>query len=224
MLAPMEDHTDYKLREIFYENGADSTFTEMARTSGLARHNQSTIKKIEIKKPIPTYIQIVGSNEKELKQFLSEFKPVPGFLGLNFNLGCPSPRLINKGLGCALIKRTTKVNKLIKIVKDHNYSVSIKLRLGINQYEKDKKVYLNLIKNVDADFFIVHARHGKERDKDPADFSVYEECVQTGKKIIANGDIKTKDQIEYLKSIGVKGAMIGREALDNPQIFNQLKN
>ena len=79
-------------------------------------------------------------------------------------------------------------------------------------------------KILDADFFIVHARHGKERDKDPADFSVYEECVQTGKKIIANGDIKTKEQIEYLKSIGIKGAMIGREALDNPQIFNQLKN
>ena len=44
------------------------------------------------------------------------------------------------------------------------------------------------------------------------------------KVIIANGDIKTKEQIKYLKSIGVKGAMIGREALDNPQIFNQLKS
>ena len=123
-----------------------------------------------------------------------------------------------------MIKRTAKVKRLIQIVKKHNYSVSIKMRLGMNGYEKNKKTYLNLIKEVDADFFIIHARHGKERDKNPADFSVYEKCVQTGKIIIANGDIKTKEQIEYLKSIGVKGAMIGREALDNPQIFNQLKS
>jgi len=93
----------------------------------------------------------------------------------------------------------------------------------MNKFEKEKKTYLNLIKEVDADFFIVHAKHGKERSKDPADFSVYKECVETNKVIIANGDIKTKEQIEYLKSIGVKGAMIGRAAVEDPSIFKRLK-
>ncbi len=89
--------------------------------------------------------------------------------------------------------------------------------------QKEKKVYLNLIKELDVDFFIVHARHGKETYKNPADFSVYEGCVKTNKVIIANGDIKTKEQIDYLKSIGVKGAMIGQAALKNPNIFNEIK-
>ena len=92
----------------------------------------------------------------------------------------------------------------------------------MNKFEKEKKSYLNLIKEVDADFFIVHARHGKETYKNPADFDVYKECVKTNKIIIANGDIKTKEQIKYLKSIGIKGAMIGRAALENPNIFKNL--
>ena len=122
-----------------------------------------------------------------------------------------------------MIKRINKVKKWVQIIHSYKYSASIKLRLGMNQYEKDKKSYLNLIKEVDADFFIVHARHGKERDKNPADFSVYKNCVETKKVIIANGDITTKEQIELLKSIGVKGAMIGRAAVEDPTIFKRFK-
>lgn len=223
MLAPMEDYTDPEFRELCFNNGADSTFTEMARVSALARNNKSTLEKISIPKPIPTYIQIIGANEYELEKFLQFFKPEQGFLGFNLNLGCPSPDMIKRGLGCALIKRITKVQKLVQTIRNHNYPVSIKLRLGLNQFEKDKKIYLNLIKEVDADFFIVHARHGKDNYKNPADFSVYKECVATNKIIIANGDIKTKEQIEFLKSIGVKGAMIGYAAIKNPAIFKELK-
>ena len=223
MLAPMEGYTGYKFRELCYKKSADSTFTEMARTSALARNNKSTLQKIVIPNPIPTYIQIIGSNINELDKFLKNYKPQEGFLGFNLNLGCPSPNMIRRGLGCALIKRISKLKKIVETIHNYGYSASIKLRLGMNQYEKDKKIYLNLINEVDADFFIVHARHGKERDRNPSDFSVYKECVETNKIIIANGDINTINQIKYLKSIGVKGAMIGREAIKNPGIFNELK-
>ena len=222
MLAPMEGHTGPEFRELCYNNGADSTFTEMARISALARGNKSSLEKIKISKSVPTYIQLIGNNEKELIKFLQKFRSEKGFLGFNLNLGCPSPNMIKKGLGCAMIKRITKVKKLVKIIKDHGYSASIKLRLGMNKYEKEKKTYLNMVIEVNADFFIVHAKHGKENSKDPADFDVYKELVETNKIIIANGDIQTKKQIQFLKSLGIKGAMIGRAALDNPNIFSYL--
>mgnify|MGYP005626736781 CR=1 FL=1 len=224
MLAPMEDHTGPKFRELCYKNGADSTFTEMARISALARGNKSTLEKIKILNNVPTYIQLIGANEKNLDKFLQTFKPQKGFLGFNLNLGCPSPKMIQKGLGCALIKRISKVKRMVQTIRDHGYPASIKMRLGMNQYEKDKKTYLNLINEVDADFFVIHVRHGKETYKDSADFSVYKECVETNKIIIANGDIKTKEQIQELKSIGVKGAMIGRAAIKDSKIFIKLKS
>ena len=97
------------------------------------------------------------------------------------------------------------------------------MRLGINKRDKEYKAYLNLLNNVDADFFVIHARYGMQNYEEPADFSVYEECVKTGKEIIANGDIKTREQVEYLKEVGVKGVMIGRAAVLDPSIFNKLK-
>ena len=122
-----------------------------------------------------------------------------------------------------MVRRISKVRKIVQIFKDAGYPISIKMRLGMNQMDKENKVYLHLIDGVDADFFIVHARHALQGYNEPADFGVYAECVKTGKKIVANGDIKTKEQIEGLKKIGMAGAMIGRAAILEPTIFNQLK-
>ena len=130
MLAPMEKYSTPELREACYKSGADSTFTEMARISALARDNKSTWEKIKITNNVPTYIQLIGSNEKELVIFLNKFKPEPGFLGFNLNLGCPAPDMVSKGYGCALIKRVSKVKKLIDIIHRCGYGASIKLNFS----------------------------------------------------------------------------------------------
>ncbi len=223
MLAPLEDVSDNALRELCFKHGADLTFTEMARVSGLVRDNKSTMRKIEILNNIPTQIQLAALKENELKLFLDHFMPSKGFAGFNFNLGCPSPQIVKLGLGCAMIKRVSKVERLVRIVKEHKYNCSIKMRLGMNKYEKEKKAYLNLIKGVDADFFIVHARHGAEHYEAEPDDSVYAECVETGKNIVANGNIETFDKVKLLKDMGVKGVMVGRAAVRNPGIFEELK-
>lgn len=222
-LAPMEDNSNNALRTLCYNHGADYTFTEMVRLQGLLRKSKPTWAKLDFHDSTPTIIQLLTGNQKEAAAFLKTFEPPPGFAGFNLNLGCPSPEIIKIGQGCALIKRVAKVRAIIKTFQDFSYPISLKIRLGMNAREKEKKVYLNLIKGTNPDFFIVHARHGGQKYIEPADFSVYKECVSTGKIIVANGDIMTKEQISYLKSIGVKGAMIGRAAVGNPAIFDEMK-
>ncbi len=224
MLAPMEDVTDEAFRELCFLHGADLTFTEMTRLDGLMRHNKSTQRKIEIRNQVPTQIQLATQKESDMEQFLKAFEPTKGFAGINLNLGCPSPNLIQQGLGCSMIKRVSKVERLVKMVKDRGYPCSIKMRLGLNLFEKQKKVYLNLINGVDADFFVVHARHGSEHYETKPDYAVYPECVQTGKNIIANGDIDSEQKVTLLKEMGVKGIMIARPAVRNPAIFERLKD
>ncbi len=224
MLAPMENFTDNAFRALCHKHGADMTFTPMLSIEALAKKNQQNWKELNFEdNDTPVVIQLIGNKEERLNKFLTFFKPSHCFRGFNLNCGCIDPQVIQNGYGCALMKRVTKVAKLVDIIKEKGYPVSIKMRLGLNEYEKEKKVYLNLINKVNADFFIIHARHGKERYSDPADFSVYPEIVATGKKIIANGDIKTIEQVEELQKIGVAGVMIGRAAVENPQIFNLLK-
>jgi tRNA-dihydrouridine synthase len=151
------------------------------------------------------------------------FKPFEGFKGFNLNLGCPDPQAVSLGYGCAMIKNFSRVKRMVDMIKNKGYSCSIKMRLGKDAKEKKKKFYLNTIKEVDADFFIVHARHGEENYDTKPDYSIFKECCNTGKIIIANGDIDSKEKVEILKSYGVKGVMIGRSAINNPQIFDFLK-
>lgn len=230
MLAPLEDFTDCAFRTLCFRHGCDLTFTEMARVSSLLVRNLSTQSRAFIADETPTVIQLLSVKEDQLKQLMRDFTKQKengeigkGFAGFNINMGCPSPEIIRVGMGCALLKRVTRAQALIKIIKDADYPVSIKMRLGLNGFEKENKAYLNLINNVDCDFFVVHGRHGKQTYNDKCDFSVFNECVATGKNIIANGDIKTSLQVDELKSIGVKGVMIGRASVTNPAIFANLK-
>ncbi|MEK6969244.1 MAG: tRNA-dihydrouridine synthase family protein [Nanoarchaeota archaeon] len=223
MLAPLEDFTDSCFRTLCYRYGADLTMTELVKFESLAKNNKTSWERTKQQDDTLLAIQILGSREQFLKKFLSKFQPEKGFAGFNLNLGCPAPNVINNGAGCAMVKRISKTRTLISIIKDHGYNTSIKMRLGLNQYEKEKKAYLNLINNINADFFVVHARHGAQTYAEKADWSVFPECVKTGKNIIANGDIKTKADVEQIKSFGCKGVMIGRAAITNPLIFAELK-
>lgn len=222
MLAPLEQTSDNALRTLCYKHGADLTFTEMTRFDSLAKKNKSSLQKIELHDNTPTQIQIVGAKEESLNKFLEQFTPSKGFSGFNLNLGCPSPHIIKQGIGSAMIKRISKVNSIISIIQE-KYPCSIKMRLGLNSEEKKNKVYLNLIKNTNADFYVIHARHAKQHYEAPVDRTVYAECIETGKKIIANGDINTINDVKKLKDLGINGVMIGRGAVYNPGIFNVLK-
>jgi len=223
MLAPLEDMTDSCFRTICHRYGADLTMTELIRFESLSKNNKSSWDRLKLYDDTPTQVQLIGTRDIFLKKFLSMFSSEKGFVGFNLNLGCPAPNIVSNGAGSAMIKRISKTKKLVDIIKNKGYDVSIKMRLGLNQFEKDNKVYLNLINSVDADFFVVHARHAKQSYGEKADWKVFSECVATGKNIIANGDIKTREDVEKIKSFGCKGIMIGRAAIINPLIFAELK-
>jgi len=222
MSAPLEAISNCEYRKKCFEAGADLTFCEMARVSNLCRKKRGEIEKTKICYSVPTQIQLAGSKLLEYKKYLDGFEVVDGFCGFNLNLGCPSPQFIRQGLGCAMMKRVSKVQEIVRMIEEYGFECSIKMRLGLNKYEKEKHIYLNLIENVDASFFVVHAKTADQTENDPADFSVYSKCVNTDKKIVANGDIRTKEQIDKLKSEGLYGAMIGRAAIRDPMIFEEL--
>jgi tRNA-dihydrouridine synthase B len=223
VLAPMENYSGMAFRKLCFDNGADLTFTEMTRVEGIIRKNNATLSKIEIKDNTPVQIQLLTSNEPQLEKYISEFKKFDGFEGFNLNLCCPSKDVIKYGRGGAMVKRIQKTNKLLKIIQKENYPVSIKLSLGLNYFEKESKVYLKNILETTADFYILQTKTSSQKSGEDFDYTVIKECVETGKEIVANGGIDTIKKVDKMKKIGCKGVMIGRAALVNPTIFNQLK-
>lgn len=229
MFAPIEDYSDSALRSLCFNHGADLTFTEMTRVEGIIRNNKPTLAKTLCLDSTPVEIQLLASNEEQLEKYISSFKPFEGFKGFNLNMSCPSAEIMKAGRGAGMVKRLTKAQNLVKIIQKYNYPVSIKMRLGVNKREQDYKVYLRLIENVDANYFIVHAKHGMQNSDEPTQGNeIYLECIESAKKrgvgIIANGGITTPKEVVELKKIGASGVMIARGALKNPSIFDYLKN
>ncbi len=226
MLASLERYSDSVFRTLCHNHGADLTFTEMAHVGSFLRRNKVSLEKIEPRDATPVQIQILSGNEGRLDRFLSGFKPFDGFMGFNLNLSCPSKDVIRQGKGAAMVKRAAKTARLVSLIRDHGYPVSVKIRLGLNQYEKDGKVYLNNLGGVDPDFFVVHAMHAAQSSDEKEDNSVYPECVEAarGIPVIANGGIETPEMVRSLVEMGVGGVMMGRPAMGNPAIFNLMKN
>jgi len=226
MLAPLEGYTDSALRTLCFRHGADLTFTEMAHVESFLRGSRQSLDKIAARDATPVQIQLLSGREDHLEQFLSGFKPFTGFMGFNLNLSCPSPDVIRHGKGAAMIKRVAKTNRLVSIIKNHGFSASVKIRLGTNTFEKEQKVYLNSLRGVEVDFFVVHAKTAAQGSAEKEDYSVYPECVEAarGIPVIANGGIDTVQKAKALRDGGVAGVMVGRAALSNPAIFDDLRN
>ncbi len=227
MLAPLENYSGPAFRSLCHKYGADLTFTEMVRVEGILRNNKATLSKMVFPNNTPVEIQLLPGNEAQLDSYMGSFKNFEGFKGFNLNLGCPSVEIIKAGRGAGMVKRLSKVDRLAKIVKKHNFPFSIKLRLGGTEFEKKHKVYLRILENIDTDYFILNPKHGMQSSAEVEDDSVYPECVDLckskGVSLIANGGISSIKKVEELKKIGLSGVMIGRSAMKNPAIFNQLK-
>lgn len=227
-LAPLEGVSDCAFRTLCYRHGADLTFTEMIRVDSLVRRNKATLNMLDLFSEAPTGIQLLAVKPAVLQKFVADFssyfsscKTIPACF--NLNLGCPSPDVIRQGGGAALVKRYQRVSELVHILKKLELPVSVKIRLGLNAYEQKHKVYLQLLKNVDADAFIVHCRNARQSSKEPAEWKVFEECIATGKHIVPNGDISEQEHITHFKQLGCKEVMIGRAAVRNPSVFSYLK-
>jgi tRNA-dihydrouridine synthase len=226
MLASMEGYTNSVFRTLTHLHGADLTFTEMTHVQGILRKSKDSLKRISVKDSTPVQIQILSSTVKKLERLLSCFQEFEGFRGFNLNLSCPSRWVIKQGKGAAMVKRAKKTRLLVELVRDYGFPVSIKIRLGLNRFEKDNKLYLNSLRGVDPDFFIIHAKHAGQSSAESEDYSVFPECVREarGIPVVANGGIDSSDKVRVLQSQGVAGVMIGRAALDNPLIFDRFKN
>ncbi len=250
-MAPMERVTDCAFRTLVHGFGADMTVTPFVKLYSLLRGMEKATLRFDLLNETPTQVQVMTNDLKETRRFVEWFnsheslelpernnllsKKMGGqgraesvvdlsrVKGFNLNLCCPDPYIVRTGRGAALVKRTKRVCDLVEMLKETGVDVSLKMRLGLNERQKEQKVYLRLVERCEADQFVVHARHGRESYDDPADPSVFPELVETGKFIVANCDVKSGREAERFEEMGVGGVMVGRAAVVDPQLFSRLK-
>lgn len=228
MLAPLAGYTDLPFRSVVKKFGVDITVSEMISSHALAFSSEKTKKMIQ-KSPLenPYSVQLAGSKEEILKKAVEILNEEEGIDIIDFNCGCPAPKVANHGNGSGLLKELPHLVKMLNIIKDNTNKpyTSVKVRLGF-----DKKIPLEIaqaLSDAPVDFVVVHGRTRSDGyKKDRID---YESIAQMKKilkvPVIANGEVTSVQKAkEVLNATGANGLMIGRAALSSPWIFWQIKN
>lgn len=226
VLAPLAGFTDLPFRTVVKKFGADLTVSEMISSNALAHGSEKTFKMLEKSSLEDPYsVQIAGAIEDVVKQAVEVLNEQEGIDIIDFNCGCPVPKVVGHGSGSNLLRDLPQMAKMIRTIKETSTksTMSVKIRLGFE--EKNHIEIAKLVEDNGADFIAVHGRTRAGKFKAAVDYDAIAQIKKAVKiPVIANGDIDSYEKAQWvLEHTGADGVMIGRGAVGAPWIFHQLK-
>ncbi|WP_293553874.1 tRNA dihydrouridine synthase DusB [Phascolarctobacterium sp.] len=224
-LAPMAGITDLPFRLICRRLGCGMTVSEMVSAKGLLYKNVKTTEMLRIDDgERPTAIQLFGSVPEELAE-AARMVEASGADMIDFNMGCPVPKIVNNGEGSALMKQPQLAHDILAaMVKAVKIPVTVKFRAGWDDSNRNAVEIAKAVEAAGVSAVAVHGRTRQQFYEGKADWGIIAEVKQAVKvPVFGNGDIFTvEDGLRMLEETGVDGLMIGRGADGNPWIFREL--
>ena len=228
LLAPMEDVSDPPFRSVCKQNGADLMFTEFISSEGLIRDAEKSTQKLDIyDSERPIGIQIFGDKIESMKKAASISEAAnPEIIDINY--GCPVKKVACKGAGAGILLDINKMQKMTsEIVKQVKKPVTVKTRLGWDDNSIKIVEVAERLQDVGIQALTIHGRTRKQMYKGEANWEYIAEVKNNPRiniPIFGNGDINSPEKAKkYKNKYGVDGIMIGRSAIGNPWIFNEIK-
>lgn len=224
-LAPMQDITGADFMELIAKIGAPDFFvTEYFRVHETATFDKPILKSLGADLgSAPLCVQFIGESECHMKRCIEELLKYPHIKMLDFNMGCPAPKVYKKNVGGGLLKDLKKAASVIRAMrKAWPHTLSVKTRLGFDDPAAMPEI-VKIINGEGADFMTLHGRTVKQLYRGGVDYAAIAKAAELSKiPLIANGDITSaKFAFEVLKLTGARGVMFGRQAVRNPWIFRQ---
>ena len=233
-IAPMMDCTDRHFRMIMRKISSETLlYTEMIVAQSLVYTNTKEKFLDFNNEEHPISIQFGGDDPKILKE-AAQMAQDWGYDEINFNVGCPSPRVCSGNFGASLMKDPEKVAKCVESLKNScNLPITIKHRIGVDKDDSFRNLnnFVRHVANAGADRFIVHARKAilkglnpkQNRTIPPLKYDVVKKLKTLNPELLIeiNGGIKNIDEsIEAL--IDFDGVMIGRSAYKYPLRWSEI--
>jgi tRNA-dihydrouridine synthase B len=227
-LAPLEDITDSAFRNICKQHGADMVYSEFVSSEALVRKVVKSSDKIrfdDAERPIG--IQIFGNNPEAMARaaiMVAELKPEI----IDINFGCPVRKIAMKGAGSALMKDVPLMERITKaVVKAVEIPVTVKTRLGWDEESKHIVEIAERMQDTGIKAITIHGRTRSQLYSGTADWTLIGEVRNNPRMfipVIGNGDIDSAPKaVEMKNRYGVDAIMIGRAAIGNPWIFEEIK-
>ena len=144
---------------------------------------------------------------------------------IDFNMGCPVPKIVNNGEGSALMKNPQLAHDILAaMVKAVKIPVTVKFRAGWDDANRNAVEIARAVEAAGVSAVAVHGRTRQQFYEGKADWSIIADVKQAVKvPVFGNGDIFTvADGLRMLEQTGCDGLMIGRGADGNPWLFTAL--
>lgn len=225
-LAPMAGVTDTAYRIIAHDMGCPLCYAEMVSSQGIHFRNERTLSMLASEPgERPLAMQIFANSPEMAAEAASYVEELGTADILDFNMGCPAPKIVKNGEGSALMLAPDKVYEILSAIrKAVKMPFTVKMRKGWDDQHVNVLEIAKIAEAAGVDAIAVHGRTREQFYSGQADWQIIAEVKKAVKvPVIANGDVRTcKDLQRILDTTGADGVMIGRGAQGNPWIFKQL--
>jgi tRNA-dihydrouridine synthase B len=226
-LAPMQDVTDLTFMQMLSEYGCpDYYVTEYFRVYANSNIDKKILKSITLNTTNrPVFAQLIGESIPDMLRIAKQLTNYP-IAGIDLNLGCPAPRVYRKNVGGGLLREPDTIERIFEALRSQISGLfTIKMRVGFDSTANFERI-LQLINTYQIDMLSLHGRTVKELYRGDVNYDLIRQAVQTVNcPVLANGNITSYLKAEaVLQQTGAAGVMIGRSAIRNPWIFQQIRD
>ncbi|MER0122498.1 tRNA dihydrouridine synthase DusB [Streptococcus sp. ZJ93] len=228
VLAPMAGVTNSAFRTIAKEMGAGLVVMEMISEKGLLYNNEKTLHMLHIEEnEAPMSIQLFGGDADGLSRAAEFIQKNTKANIVDINMGCPVNKVIKNEAGAKWLKDPDKIYHIIKQVTSVlDIPLTVKMRTGW----ADPSLAIENALAAESAGVAALAMHGRTREQmytGTVDLDTLSKVAKALTKIpfIANGDIRTvQDARQRIEEVGADAVMVGRTAMGNPYIFEQINH
>jgi len=225
-LAPMQDVTDLPFwRLMTAYGGADVYYTEYFRVHPDSKLEKGILPSItENPTSRPVIAQMIGNDIPSLVRTAKELQQ-HDIVAVDLNLGCPAPVVYKKCAGGGLLREPQRIDSILGALRDAvEIKFTVKTRLGFDDPAGFEHL-LTIFGRHSIDLLTVHGRTVAEMYRTAVHYDYIATAVQAMNcPVLANGNVSSAAKAEeVLQLTGAHGLMIGRGAIRNPWMFQQIR-